>query len=44
VPEVALALGVGTTTVETDWAEARRWLDVRLGPHYRGRARKPGEP
>lgn len=42
VSEAARTLGVGETTVETDWAEARRWLDERLSPHYHARGRKPG--
>lgn len=42
VPEVARTLGVGETTVETDWAEARRWLDARLAPYYRARSERPG--
>jgi RNA polymerase sigma factor (TIGR02999 family) len=31
MPEVAEAVGVSTTTVESDWRFARAWLQVRLG-------------
>ena len=31
INETAEALGVGTTTVEDDWAFARSWLAVELG-------------
>jgi RNA polymerase sigma factor (TIGR02999 family) len=30
VPEVAVALGVNTRTVDRDWATARSWLRTRL--------------
>lgn len=30
IPEIAEALGIGTTTVERDWALAKAWLQVEL--------------